>query len=107
MLGVASDLPDALIGVVPMLDGGLDEAREALPHGWGDLGDVLAKVDVDRVEEHAPDVVLVLVPGAVADPDRIRPPVAGEMVERPLGQVALTSDAVHDLQLEGWFSHLR
>ena len=58
------------------------------------------ELDVDGVEDHAPHVVLLLVPGAVADPDRPRTPVAGEVVERLLGQVAFAADAVHDLQLE-------
>ena len=56
---------------------------------------------VDGVEEHPPDVVLVLVPGAVAHPDRPGIPVAGQMVEGALGEVPLAADAVHDLQLEG------
>ena len=63
----------------------------------------LVELGVDRVEEHAPHVVLVLVPGAVADPHRTRSPVAGQVVEGPLGQVPLTADAVHDLELEASF----
>jgi hypothetical protein len=58
------------------------------------------ELDVDGVQDHPPHVVLLLVPGAVADPDRARPPVPGQVVEGPLGQVAFPADAVHDLQLE-------
>src|SRR5262249_4604536 len=48
-----------------------------------------------------PYVVLLLVPGAVADPDRAGPLVPGQVVEGLFGQVAFAADAVHDLQL-GW-----
>ncbi len=67
----------------------------------GDLGRALPHVGVDGIEEHAPDVVLVLVPGGIADPHRTRAPVAGEMVEGVLGEITLAIDAVHDLQVEG------
>ena len=101
LLGVASDLPDALVGIVAVCDGVIDEPGQALPHVPDDLlGLALVQVGVDRVEEHAPNVVLMLVPGAVSDPHRTRPPVTGEVVEGALGQVPLTADAVHDLELE-------
>ena len=55
-------------------------------------------MDRHRVEQHAPDVVLALVPGAVTRPHRPRPLVAGKVVERPLVKLALAADAVHDLR---------
>jgi hypothetical protein len=58
------------------------------------------ELDVERVEDHPPDVVLLLVPGTVADPDRAGAPVPGQVIEGLLGQVAFPADAVHDLQLE-------
>ena len=100
MLGIAPDLPDALVGVAGVRDRRLHHRGQALPHRFDDLGRALTQVDVDRVEEHAPHVVLVLVPGAVAHPDRPRVPPAGQMVEGLLGQVLPTVDAVHDLQAE-------
>jgi hypothetical protein len=51
-------------------------------------------VDEGGVEDGAPDVVLELVPGPVADPDRARVLVAGEVVQPRLGEVALAVDAV-------------
>ena len=56
-------------------------------------------MQVDRVEQGAPDVVLALVEGAVADPHRLRADVAAEVVEGPLGQLLLAADPVHDLQV--------
>ena len=57
-----------------------------------------ARVQQDRVEHGAEDVVLALVEGAVADAHRPRAGVAGEVVPRRLGQVAPAVDPVHDLQ---------
>ena len=58
------------------------------------------EVDVDGVEDHPPDVVLVLVPGPVAHPHRPRVPPARQVVEGALGEVLASVDAVHDLQVE-------
>ncbi len=71
--------------------------HERRPHA---VGKAVARLGVqeDRVEHHPPHVVLALVVGAVADPHRARALVAGQVVERPLGNVALAPDAVHDLQ---------
>ena len=98
MLGVAADLPDPLVGFMPVLQGGVDEPASPSHTGTHDLRRAPAELDVERVEDHSPHVVLLLVPGAVADPDRPRPPVPGQVVERPLGQVAFPADAVHDLE---------
>ena len=100
LLGLAPDLPDALIGVARVGDGGLDEPGHALPNGLDDLGRALAEVDVDGIEEHPPDVVLVLVPGTVAHPHRPRVTPARQVVEGGLGEVLASVDAVHDLQVE-------
>ena len=100
MLGIAPDLPDALVGIPGVRDGRVDQLGESLPHRLDDLRRPLAEMDVHGVEEHAPHVVLVLVPGAVAHPHRPRVAPAREVVEGLLGQVLPTVDAVHDLQLE-------
>ena len=99
MLGVAADFPDPLIGLTPVLQGGVHESGEPLPDRHHDLARFPVELDVQGVEDHPPHVVLVLVPGAVADPYRARPPVPGEVVKGLLGQVAFPADAVHDLQL--------
>jgi len=100
VLRIAADLPDALIGVAGVLDGGVDQRRQPLPDGTDDLGRALSEMHVDRVEEHAPDVVLVLVPCPVADPDRPGRPPSREVVEELLGEILAPVDAVHDLQGE-------
>ena len=98
--GSPADLPDALVGVATVGEGVLDQSGQSLPDRADDLGGPLLQVLVDAVEQHPPHVVLMLVPGAVAHPDRSGPVVAGQMVEGPLGEVALAADAVHDLKLE-------
>ena len=67
MLRIAPDLPDALVGVAGVGDGRVDQAGQALPRLLDDLGRTLADVGVDGIQEHAPHVVLMLVPCPVAD----------------------------------------
>ena len=65
------------------------------------LGDLLARtyVQIDRVEDRTPDVVLLLRVRAVADAYGLRPLVAPQVGQRRLLQLALTADAVHDLEV--------
>ena len=100
LLGLPPDLPDALVGVVAVADGVVDQAGHALPDRGGDLRAGPPQLGVDGVEEHPPHVELLLVEGAVAHPDRLRSPVAREVVQGPLGEVPLPADAVHDLERE-------
>ncbi len=97
MLGLAARLPDALVGLVPDLDRALDLVLDDRPQPLRDMAAHL-RVQIDRVEHGAEDVVLLLVVGAVADPHGPRALVAAEVVERRLGQVAFAADPVHDLQ---------
>ena len=78
MLRLAADLPDAAVALAPVGDRLLDLAREDGPRALGQLVAVL-RVDVDRVQQRAPDVVLVLVVGGVADAHRLRVLVALEV----------------------------
>ena len=97
VLRLAARLPDSLVGLLPDLDRALrlrlddrpEPAREAL---------AAAGVEQDRVERRPEDVVLALVEGAVADPYRACPHVAGEIVAGRLGEVAASVDSVHDLK---------
>ena len=100
MLGVTADFPDPLVGLMPVLQGGLHETGEPFPHRRHDLARSTVELDIQGVEDHPPHVVLLLIPGPVADPDWARPAVPGQVVEGPLGQVAFPADAVHDLELE-------
>ncbi len=54
---------------------------------------------VQGLDDLAVDVQLELPGRAVADPDGLGALVAGQPVERGLGQLALAGDAVHDLQV--------
>ena len=97
VLRLAASLPDALIGLAPdarrALGLGLDEwpepARETL---------LRRRVQQERVEGGAEDVVLALIEGAVADPHRAGSGVAAQVGQRRLRQVSPAVDPVHDLQ---------
>ena len=97
MLRFAAHLPDAAVGFAPVLDGLLDLLLEHRPQR---LGDLLARlgVQVHRVQHRAPDVVLHLVVGAVADAHRAGVVVAGQVVQLLFDQAAFAADAVHHLQ---------
>ena len=97
MLGGAARLPDALVGLLPDVCGALGLRLDDRPQAPGQSL-AAARVQVDRVQDGAEDVVLALVEGAVADPHRARPRIAGEVVEGRLGEVAAPVDPVHDLQ---------
>ena len=100
VLGFAADLPDSLVGVSAVGQCLLHQSAQPLPHRVDDPGGPRLEVGVHPVEEHAPHVVLVLVPGAVADPDRTGPLVPRKVVQGPFGEIPLAPDAVHDLELE-------
>jgi hypothetical protein len=100
MLRLAADFPDPLIGLTPVLQGGVHEPGQPLPHRRHDLLSSPAELDIQGIQDHPPHVVLMLIPGAVADPDRTRSLIPGQVVQGLLGQVAFPADAVHDLQLE-------
>ena len=97
MLLAAARLPDALVGLVPVLADPVDDAADGLPAVVGDRPSVLV-VEVDRVDHLAVDVELELVGGAVADPHRAGASVALEVVEDDLLEVGAAVDAVHDLE---------
>jgi len=56
-------------------------------------------VQVDGIEHRAPDVVLLLAVGAVADPDRAGALVAAQVIQRFLIELGFAADAVHHLQV--------
>ena len=97
VLGLAPCLPDSLVGLLPDLRGALRLRLHDRPQP---TRQPLAApgVQEDRVEHGSEDVVLTLVEGAVADPDRPCALVPGEVVARRLGEVAAAVDSVHDLQ---------
>ena len=84
-------------GSLPVLDGFFHLLLEHRPQR---LGDLLARfgVQVHRIQHRAPDVVLHLVVGAVADPYRAGVVVAGQVFELFLHQSAFAADGVHHLK---------
>src|SRR6266545_7426440 len=88
---LASHLPDAAIGLTPGRERALHLPAERRPHAlWQML--TRAHVQIDRVEQRTPGVVLALQVRAVADPHRPRPFVPREVVERLLAKLALAVD---------------
>ncbi len=85
-------------GLAPVGQRRLDLRAQDRPHA---LGQMVARlgVEVDGVEHRAPDVVLGLRVGGVADAHGPRVLEAREVVERLLGQVGAPVDPVHDLQV--------
>ena len=94
---LAAHLPDAAVGLAPVRDRGLDLDHEQRPDALGHLVARL-RVQVDGVQDGAPDVVLGLRVRRVPDPHGARVLVAREVVERALGQLGPAVDPVHDLQ---------
>src|SRR5579875_2150351 len=96
--GLAAHLPDAVIGLAPvryrLLDLALEDRPDALVERVPRAG-----VQVDRIEQRAPNVMLLLAVGGVADPDRPGPVIAGEVLELCLLELSLATDAVEDLQI--------
>ena len=97
VLPAAAGLPDALLGLVPVLGEPVEDADDALPAGVPDL-DPGVVAGVDAVECLAVDVELELVRGAVADPHGPRVAVARPVVERFLDEVGGAVDPVHDVE---------
>ena len=93
----AAHLPDPLVGLVPVLAEPVGQRRELHPAVVRDRPAVLVE-QVDGVHQLAVDVELELVVGAVSDAYRLRAPIALEVVERLLGQLAPPVDRVHDLE---------
>ena len=97
VLGVAARLPDPLVGLAPDRGRALGLRLHDRPQPARQPV-AAPRVQQDRVQRGAEDVVLALVEGAVADADRARAGVAGEVVARGLGEIAAPVDPVHDLQ---------
>ncbi len=97
VLRVAARLPDALVGLAPDAAGALGLGLDDRPQPPRKATAAL-RVQQDRVEHGAVDVVLALVERAVADPDGPGARVSRQLVARRLSQVAAPVDPVHDLE---------
>ncbi len=96
-LPAAAGLPDALVGLLPVLGEPVQLAGERLPQLEGDRRGELV-VEVHRVHELAVDVELELPGGAVADPHGFRVAVAAQVLEDDLVEVGVAVHAVQDVQ---------
>ena len=56
-------------------------------------------MEVDRVEHRTPQIVLALMVGGVSHAHRTCTVVTREVIELLLGELTLSADAIHDLQL--------
>jgi hypothetical protein len=86
VLGLAAHLPDAAVGLAPVQDRLLDLVAQDRPEAVGQPVARL-RVQVERVEDRAPHVVLAVRVGAVADPHRPGALVAVEVVEDVLSRL--------------------
>src|SRR5829696_2737647 len=96
-----SNLPDSLIFASPVVADPVDQPAQVSPQLVPD-GVAVLVVEIDRVHQLAVDVQLQLVVGTVADPDRPRAPVALQVLQGLLGEVAPPIYAVHELQRAVW-----
>ena len=91
-------LPDPGVGLAPVLERLAHLPLQDRPDPAVEVVDGLG-VQVHRVEQRAPHVVLLLGVGGVPDPHRTGVGVARQVVELGLLEVGLPADAVHDLQV--------
>lgn len=106
MARFAAGLPDALVGVLPAGCGGVGEADQEPSVEVVEVADLVAEA-VDGGQQLPVGVQLALRPGAVAGPQRTAAPPAVEPLEGAFGEVALTVNAEHDLQLPGFVEGAR
>ena len=98
VLPLAAYLPDAFVLLIPVVAHPVDEVVQVRPEVVRD-GCVVLVAEVDGVHELAVDIELQLVGGSVADAYGGGATVAVEVVERGLGEVVPSVDAVDDLEL--------
>src|SRR5271170_3074523 len=96
-LAPCARLPDALVGLVPVLTQPVGHGCDRRPYAIGELLGVAIE-RVRRVDDLAVDVELELVCGSVAHADRRRGRVAREMVEGLLGNMRSAVDPVEHLK---------
>src|SRR5680860_392368 len=98
MLGLAALLPQTLVGVSPPPGGCVGNLDQELARrGIQNLP--LVGEAVSSVQQLTVDINLTLVPGAVTDSYRTAVAPPREMGQRALGQISLSADSEHDLQV--------
>src|SRR5262245_6223925 len=100
MPALAPYLPDAFVGLVPVVAHPIDGVGDPLPEIVAGRLRVLV-VEVEGIDELAVDIELELTVGGVADAHRARAAITFEVVERSLEQLLAAVDAVNDLEVGG------
>ncbi len=100
----APDLPDAVVRFAPAVLQEVHQRALQVPRRVAEVVPGQGRL-VQRGHHFAIDVQLELARCGIADPDRRGVLVAGQPVDLPLIQPALTAGAVHDLQLRGITGH--
>ena len=98
VLQLTAHLPDPGIGLAPVLQRLADLLVQDRPDAVVEAVGCL-EVQVDRVEQGAPDIVLLLRVRGVPDPHWTRVGISRQVVELVLGELLLAPDAVHDLDV--------
>ena len=97
-LFAATHLPDSMVGLLPVGDYEIDEFADGHPEIVGDAAPGLI-VQVDGIDELPVDVHLLLVVGAVPDPDGLTAAVALQVLQLHFVQLGFAVDRVHQLQV--------
>jgi hypothetical protein len=98
MLQLTPHLPDPGIGLPPVLQRLVDLLIQDLPDAVVQAVGCL-EVQIDRIEQRTPDIVLLLRVRGVPDPHWTRVGISRQVVELVLGELFLAPDAIHDLDV--------
>ena len=98
MLAAVAALPDAVVGLTPVVEDEVGDAAEKGPLLLVQLADV-PLIEVRGVDDLAVDVQLELSLRLVADADGPGAAVAVQLRELDLGEASLPAEAVHELQI--------
>ena len=96
---LASNLPDAVIGFLPLGGRAVGQVRQQPLRRLTQAVNLIRQAQ-RGVEELAVDVELALVPRAVADPYWPAVAPAAEVGQLAFGEVTFAADAEHDLEVE-------
>src|SRR5687768_17044237 len=83
-LAAATHFPNSLVRLLPVFADPINEADEVLPKVMRDRRAPFI-VEINGVQELAMDVELELIPGGIADANRLRAAISAEMREDLLG----------------------
>ena len=95
---LVADLPDALVGAAPRAHRHVSDLAEEVRVADAQRAAGPAE-EIPRLHQLTERVELQLPGGAVSDPHRRRPAVAGQVIELELREQPLAGDPVHDLQI--------